>query len=128
MTHIERLFGSMRSNRKGRSVVEIYKQLLCYYVDGTSRHLVYFDRLKEDTGYAGAIESAPHDLVSSHGMKRFFNKFFSVSYLLRQSMKRDFYSKIMARSALNHILWRIKLPRLVSATLKRLPQKQTTQQ
>jgi radical SAM superfamily enzyme YgiQ (UPF0313 family) len=60
--------------------------------------------------------------------RRFFNKFFSVSYLLRQSMKRDFYSKIMARSALNHILWRIKLPRLVSATLKRLPQKQTTQQ
>jgi radical SAM superfamily enzyme YgiQ (UPF0313 family) len=60
--------------------------------------------------------------------RRFFNKFFSVSYLLRQSVKRDFYSKIMARSALNHILWRIKLPRLVSATLKRLPQKQTNQQ
>ncbi len=60
--------------------------------------------------------------------RRFFNKFFSVSYLLRQSVKRDFYSKIMARSALNHILWRIKLPRLVSAIVKRLPQKQTTQQ
>jgi hypothetical protein len=65
----------MRSNRKGRPVVEIFKQLLCYYVDGTSRHLVHFDSLKEDTGYAGAIESAPHVLVSSHGMKRFFNKF-----------------------------------------------------
>jgi len=75
MPHIERLFGSMRSNRKGRPVVEIFKQLLCYYVDGTSRHLVHFDSLKEDTGYAGAIESAPHVLVSSHGMKRFFNKF-----------------------------------------------------
>jgi len=75
MPHIERLFGSMRSNRKGRPVVEIFKQLLCYYVDGTSRHLVHFDSLKEDTGYAGAIESAPHVLVSSHGIKRFFNKF-----------------------------------------------------
>jgi anaerobic magnesium-protoporphyrin IX monomethyl ester cyclase len=60
--------------------------------------------------------------------RRFFNKFFSVSYLLRQSVKRDFYSKIMARSALNHILWRIKLPRLISAIVKRLPQKQTNQQ
>ena len=76
MVHIERLFGTLRGNRKGRSVVEIFKQLLCYYVDGTSRHLVYFDRLKEDAGYAGAIESSPRDLVSSHGMKRFFNKFF----------------------------------------------------
>lgn len=76
MPHIEGLFGSLRGNRKGRSVVEIFKQLLCYYVDGTSRHLVYFDRLKADTGYAGAIESSPRDLVSSHGMKRFFNKFF----------------------------------------------------
>jgi radical SAM superfamily enzyme YgiQ (UPF0313 family) len=60
--------------------------------------------------------------------RRFFNKFFSVSYLLRQSVKRDFYSKIMARSALNHILWRIKLPRLISEIVKRLPQKQTNQQ
>ncbi len=60
--------------------------------------------------------------------RQFFNKFFSVPYLLRKSMKKDFYSKIMARSALNHILWRIKLPKLVSATLKRLPRKQTTQQ
>jgi anaerobic magnesium-protoporphyrin IX monomethyl ester cyclase len=60
--------------------------------------------------------------------RTFFNKFFSLSYLLRQSMKRDFYSKIMARSALNHILWRIKLPRLVSATFKKLPRKQKDQQ
>jgi anaerobic magnesium-protoporphyrin IX monomethyl ester cyclase len=58
----------------------------------------------------------------------FFNKFFSLSYLLRQSVKKDFYSKIMARSALNHILWRVKLPRLVSATFKKLPSKQKAQQ
>jgi anaerobic magnesium-protoporphyrin IX monomethyl ester cyclase len=60
--------------------------------------------------------------------KTFFDKFFSPSYLLRQSVKRDFYSKIMARAALNHLLWRVKLPRLVSSTLKKLPVKQTEQQ
>jgi anaerobic magnesium-protoporphyrin IX monomethyl ester cyclase len=60
--------------------------------------------------------------------RTFFNKFFSLSYLLRQSVKRDFYSKIMARSALNHILWRVKLPRLISATFKKLPHKQKDQQ
>jgi radical SAM superfamily enzyme YgiQ (UPF0313 family) len=55
--------------------------------------------------------------------REFFDKFFSLRYLIRQSVKRDFYSKIMARSALNHILWRVKLPRLVSAVFKKLPRK-----
>ena len=46
--HIVRLFGSMRKNRKGQRVTEIFKQLLCNFVDGTSRHLVHFDILRED--------------------------------------------------------------------------------
>jgi radical SAM superfamily enzyme YgiQ (UPF0313 family) len=54
----------------------------------------------------------------------FYNSFFSPAYLLRKSLKRDFYSQIMARTALNHLLWRTKLPRWVSANLKKLrPQK-----
>ena len=60
--------------------------------------------------------------------RTFFNQFFSPSYILQKSLKRDFYSQIMARSALNHLLWRIKLPRLVSATFKRLPLQQKSQQ
>ena len=71
----ERLFGSMRKNGKGQPIDEIIKQVLCYFMDGTSRHLVHFDRLKEDEGYAGAIESAPGSMVSSHAVKRFFNAF-----------------------------------------------------
>ena len=57
MPHIERLFGSIRKNRKGQPVQEIFNQFLCYYVDGTSRHLVYFDSLQGDEGYAQSIES-----------------------------------------------------------------------
>jgi len=54
----------------------------------------------------------------------FYNSFFSPTYFLRKSLKRDFYSQIMARAALNHLLWRIKLPRWVSASFKKLsPQK-----
>ena len=75
MPTIERLFGSIRKSGKGRPIGEIFKQLLCYYTDGTSRHLVHFDSLKEDVGYARAIECAPDVLLSSHGIKRFFNKF-----------------------------------------------------
>ena len=54
----------------------------------------------------------------------FYNQFFSPSYFLHKSLKRDFYSQVMARAALNHLLWRIKLPRWVSANFKKLsPQK-----
>ncbi len=60
--------------------------------------------------------------------RNFFNQFFSPSYILQKSLRKDFYSQIMARSALNHLLWRIKLPRLVSATFKKLPHQQKSQQ
>jgi anaerobic magnesium-protoporphyrin IX monomethyl ester cyclase len=60
--------------------------------------------------------------------RTFFNKFFSPSYILQKSLRKDFYSQIMARTALNHLLWRVKVPRLVSATFKKLSPKQKKQQ
>ena len=57
MSSIRRLFGGIRKSGKGTCVEELFKQVLCNFVDGTSRHLVHFDRLKDDAGYAGAIES-----------------------------------------------------------------------
>ena len=75
MSPIHRLFGGIRKSRKGTCVEELFKQVLCNFVDGTSRHLVHFDLLKDDAGYAGAIESRAEELVSSHGVKRFFNGF-----------------------------------------------------
>jgi len=73
--HIERLFGTMRRNKKGQPVIEIFKQLFCNFVDGTSRHLVHYELLKEDEGYAGTIESSQNNLLSSHAVKRFFKEF-----------------------------------------------------
>lgn len=72
---LEGLFGTMRKSRKGQPVIEIFKQLLCNFVDGTSRHLVHFDMLREDAGYAGTIESRQESMVSSHAVKRFFQAF-----------------------------------------------------
>jgi anaerobic magnesium-protoporphyrin IX monomethyl ester cyclase len=40
--------------------------------------------------------------------KRFYNHFYSPAYVLKQSIKRNFYSRIMARAALNQLLWRIR--------------------
>jgi hypothetical protein len=75
MPCIQQLFGGIRKSRKGRCIEELFKQILCNFVDGTSRHLVHFDRLKEDAGYAGTIECRTKEMVSSHGVKRFFNGF-----------------------------------------------------
>jgi hypothetical protein len=46
LPHLERLFGTLRRSGKGEPVGEIFKQLFCFFLDGTSRHLVYFDALK----------------------------------------------------------------------------------
>jgi radical SAM superfamily enzyme YgiQ (UPF0313 family) len=38
----------------------------------------------------------------------FYNSFYSPKYVIRHLFKRNFYSNVMARTAVNHILWRIK--------------------
>lgn len=70
---LESVFGSLRRSAKGRPVGEVFKQVFCFFLDGTSRHLTHFDRLKEDQGYALGIETDGEGMLSSHGVKRFFN-------------------------------------------------------
>ncbi len=38
----------------------------------------------------------------------FYNSFYSPKYVLRHLFRMNFYSRVMARTALNHILWRIR--------------------
>ena len=38
----------------------------------------------------------------------FYNSFYSPKYVVRHIFKKNFYSRVMARTAVNHILWRIK--------------------
>jgi radical SAM superfamily enzyme YgiQ (UPF0313 family) len=40
--------------------------------------------------------------------KNFYNKFYSPSYIFRHFFKNNLYSHIMTRTALNHLIWRIK--------------------
>lgn len=88
---LERLFGSIRRNRKGQPVSEIFKQVLCFLVDGSSRHLVHFDHLREDPGYTATIENIPETMLSSHAVKRFFNSFWWPRiYLFRRLLQKLF--------------------------------------
>lgn len=96
---LETFFGSLRRSRKGQAIAEVFKQLFCFLLDGTSRHLVYFDTLQEDEGYARATETAPEGLLSSHAVKRFFRGFWWPRiYLFRRLLQRLF-------------LWRLRLER-----------------
>ena len=54
--------------------------------------------------------------------RAFYDKFFSPSYIIRKSLKRDFHNQALARTALNHYLWRTT--QAVSRTIKKIkPQK-----
>jgi hypothetical protein len=60
-------------------------------MDGTSRHLVYFDTLKEDEGYARSIETDPVNMLSSHAVKRFFGAIWlPLTFLFRRVLRKLF--------------------------------------
>jgi len=94
---ISTFFGSLRKSRKGKKIEFIFRQVLSFFLDGSSRHLTYFDQLKEDEGYAASLESNPAQLCSSHSIKRFFQSF----SFLRNRLFRQLYHKMF--------LWRLKL-------------------
>lgn len=94
---LERYFGGVRQSAKGIPVKEAFKQLICFFVDGTNLHLSYFDELKKEVGYAKTIETSPSDLASSYQVNRFLKKF---SYL------RNFLFRRLLQA---FFLWRLKL-------------------
>ena len=95
---IERWFGRLRKTRKGLEVAELFKQVLCFMVDGSSRHLTYFDHLRRDVGYAGGIETDPGQMASSHQVKRFFGAFaWTRVFLFRRLLQRLFVWRLQVR-------------------------------
>lgn len=88
---LDRYFGSIRKSRKGILVFELFKQVLCFMADGTSRHVTYFDQLADDPGYAGSIETEMPQMASSHRIKRFFKAFaWTRIFLFRKLLQRLF--------------------------------------
>ncbi|MBS3765277.1 hypothetical protein KGY71_02025 [Candidatus Bipolaricaulota bacterium] len=47
-TLLARYFGGVRESAKGIPVKEAFKQLICFFVDGTNLHLAYFDELAKE--------------------------------------------------------------------------------
>jgi len=92
-------FGHLRGSAKGLAIWKIFKQVILYLFDGTSRHVNYFDELKNDPGYGAVIEESAVELASSHTIKRFFRLFsFGAAVLFRRLLRRLF-------------IWRLKIER-----------------
>ncbi|MCP5002769.1 MAG: IS1380 family transposase [Planctomycetes bacterium] len=90
-------FGTIRKNKKGLAVWNILKQVFCFFYDGTSRHLSYFDQLKGDKGYGAVIENSVEEMASSHQIKRFFQSFgWFCGRIFRKILKKMF-------------IWRLKI-------------------
>jgi hypothetical protein len=94
---LERFFGSIRKSKKGISVSNIFKQVFCFFIDGTSFSLTHFDHLKEDKAYAETIENREEDMASSHAIKRFFNAFSFVRIWLFRRLLQELF------------IWRLKV-------------------
>jgi len=78
-------------------------------------------RLIEDLGWKTSMEWEHYDTttpvfenpsISAQEIMKlrrtFYNSFYSPAYILRHFLKRNFYSQVMARTALNHMLWRVR--------------------
>ena len=94
---LERYFGAVRQSAKGMSVAETFKQLICFFADGTDLHLTRFDELAKDEGYASSIETSVGDMASSHQIKRFLKKFSYLRNFLFRKLLQDFF------------LWRLRI-------------------
>ena len=92
---IESLFGKLRKNSKGLPITELFVQMLCFFMDGTSRHLVWFDQLKADESYSAVLGT--ERLASSHTMKRFIGSFSYWRVYLFRKLLQDLF------------IWRLKL-------------------
>jgi hypothetical protein len=91
--------GHVRRSEKGQPIWNIFKQVFCFFYDGTSRHLVYFDQLKRDEGYAAVIENTSAEMICSHQVKRFFKGFsWLCGGVFRKILKQLF-------------IWRLKIER-----------------
>ena len=91
MPVLEKMFASMRKNKKGIAVTDFFLQMLCFFMDGSSRRLSWFDHLKRDESYAALLACRQEELASLHAVKRFFAKFSFVQvYFFRHLLQKLF--------------------------------------
>lgn len=102
----DQLFPDVRKSSKGASVNSIARQLAAFMADGTNMSLNYFNKLKDDEGYASLLEYSSQELLSSHSVNRFFRKFknFMKTTSFRKILRSEFIRQLKAASPENIVL------------------------
>jgi len=95
-----KFFGLLRKSKKGKPLWNLFKQILCFFFDHTSRHVSYFDKLKKDKGYAETIENSPEEMASSHAIKRFsantaYYYFMLIAFFLFKTFQEDILKDVL---------------------------------
>ena len=72
---LARQWSDLRQSKKGLPLSQVFKQILCFFMDGTNLSISHFDELADDPGYGRAIETAQEKMLSSDQVKRLFGKF-----------------------------------------------------
>ena len=95
----EKEFGYLRRSSKSQPVYQIIKQLIHYFVEGSSFRLTRFDEVKAENGYGDLIGLKQKDLLSSHQVKRFFKKLKKRELnKLRKILKEIFICRLKSES------------------------------
>jgi hypothetical protein len=68
-------FSSIKGSSKGLKVDDFFNQMFCWLMDGTSRHITYFNELKKDPAYSATIGTLPSEMASSFAIERMCGKF-----------------------------------------------------
>lgn len=85
------------TSSKGLQLTDFFKQMIAFFIDGTSMAMTYFDQLKKDEGYAAILETTTTQLASSHQIKRFFRKLIIVNNLIFNKILHELF------------VWRLKI-------------------
>jgi hypothetical protein len=85
-------FSQVRRSSKGIALWEAFRQLLCFFIDGTNLALSHLDELAADEGYAATIGTPTGEMMSSHQAKRLFGKFSVSLFAQFRSLLRRFFA------------------------------------
>lgn len=82
----EQCLGSLKGSAKGISCFQFIKQVVAWFIDGTDRSMLGFDRRKNDDAYAALLENEPWHMATSHQIKRMFSRLGFVGQWLFRSI------------------------------------------
>ena len=85
------VLGDISGNKKAKPAEFILRQVMAKMIDGSDSSIKGFDRLKQDEGYASEIEVVKEDMVSSHMVKRFFNKFTGIKFKIYRKVLQELF-------------------------------------